>query len=346
MAIRVLVVDDSAVVRQTLERELSRDKSIEVIGTAPDPFIARDKIVKLKPDVVTLDIEMPRMDGISFLQKLMKHFPIPVIVVSSLAKAGSDIAVEAVRSGAVEVMAKPGPAYSIGDMGTELCEKIRAAAAVDVHKLERARKLNDAAPRPTRALTQTTNKVLVIGASTGGTQALEHVLRSFPGNAPGTVVVQHMPAGFTASFAERLNRLCEVEVVEAQDKETIIPGRVLIAPGNLHTMVNRSGAQYFVEVKEGPLVGRHRPSVDVLFNSAAKVLGNNAVGVMLTGMGKDGAEGMKKMKEAGAKNIAQDEETCIVFGMPKAAYEIGAVDGLYPLDKIAEKALTLAASLD
>ncbi|MCB0324336.1 MAG: chemotaxis-specific protein-glutamate methyltransferase CheB, partial [Bdellovibrionales bacterium] len=278
MPIKVLVVDDSAIVRQTLERELSKDSGIEIVGTAPDPYIARDKIVRLKPDVITLDIEMPRMDGLSFLKKLMKHHPVPVIVVSSLAQKGSEVALEAVHCGAVDVMAKPGPAYSVGDMGIELCEKIRAAASANLSKIVSQAELTAQTASRIGSLTKSTHRVVVLGASTGGTQAIEYVLRQFPVNAPGTVIVQHMPAGFTKTFAERLNDVCDVEVREAKNGDTVIPGRVLVAPGNFHTLVKRSGAQYYVEVTDGPLVGRHRPAVDVLFSSAATYLGRNAIG--------------------------------------------------------------------
>lgn len=341
MAIRVLVVDDSAVVRQTLEQELSKDSDIEVVGTAPDPYVARDKIVQLKPDVVTLDIEMPRMDGITFLRKLMKHYPVPVIIVSSLTKSGSEIALEAVESGAVEVLCKPGAAYTIGDMSLELRQKIRAASKANLAVA--ARRAETDAIRPARAMTRTTNKVIVLGASTGGTQAIERVLREFPANAPGTVIVQHMPAGFTKAFATRLNDLCEVEVKEAENGDRVVAGKVLIAPGNQHMLLNRSGAQYFVEVKDGPLVGHHRPSVDVLFRSAAMHVGANAVGVMLTGMGNDGAAGMKQMRDAGAINVAQDEATCVVYGMPRAAFEANAVHHVVALEKVASTILGLAA---
>ena len=343
MPIRVLIVDDSAVVRQTLTQELGKDPEIEIVGSAPDPYVARDKIVQLKPTVITLDIEMPRMDGISFLRKLMKHYPIPVVVVSSIAQAGSSIALDALHAGAVEVLAKPGPAYSVGDMGIELREKIKAAAHVDMARFLHAKGETSVptSPPPT-ALARTTNRVIVIGASTGGTQALEQFLLRYPPNAPGTVIVQHMPAGFTRSFADRLNQLCEVEVKEGVTGDSVIPGRVIVAPGNRHMVLTRSGAEYFVEVRDGPLVGRHRPSVDVLFQSAAAVAGPNAVAVMLTGMGKDGAQGMLKLRQAGAKTIAQDEASCVVFGMPKAAFEIGAVERLLPLDQIAEAAIAEA----
>lgn len=342
MPIRVLVVDDSAVVRQTLEQELSRDTQIEVIGTAADPYIARDKIVNLKPDVITLDIEMPRMDGITFLKKLMAHHPIPVIIVSSLTKAGSEIALEAVENGAIEVMCKPGAAYSVGDMSIELREKIKAAAKANLQILKEKSGEKAAVPTPTRALTKTTNKIVVLGASTGGTQAIEQVVGHFPGNCPGTVIVQHMPAGFTKAFAGRLNQCCKPEIKEAEDGDTVVNGRVLIAPGNRHMLLKRSGANYFVEIKDGPMVGHHRPSVDVLFQSAALSAGKNAIGVMLTGMGKDGATGMLKMKEAGSLNIAQDEKTSVVYGMPKAAFEIGAIHEVLPLQAIANRVLKIA----
>ena len=342
--IKLLVVDDSAIVRQTLEKELARDSAIEVVGTAPDPYVARDKIVKLQPDVITLDIEMPRMDGITFLRKIMKHHPMPVIIISSLAKEGSRIALDAVRAGAVEVLAKPGPAYSVGDMGIELREKVKAAAKVNLSKIIAQVDFSKNEVKKIGALAKTTHKVLVLGASTGGTQAIELLLKQLPSNAPGTVIVQHMPAGFTRTFSERLNSECDLEVREAKNGDTVIPGRVLIAPGNQHMLVKRSGAQYEVEVKDGPLVGRHRPSVDVLFNSAASFLGSNAIGVMLTGMGKDGAKGMLAMKNAGGHNIAQDEKSCVVYGMPRAAVEEGAVDDILPLGKIAERIMKLAAA--
>jgi two-component system, chemotaxis family, protein-glutamate methylesterase/glutaminase len=343
MAIKVLVVDDSAVVRQTLEKELSKDPGIEVVGTAADPYIARDKIVSLRPDVLTLDIEMPRMDGLTFLRKLMKHHPIPVIILSSLSRAGSEVALEALQFGAVEVLCKPGASYTVGDMSMELREKIRSAASAKLALLQNNLPLHGLQDLPAkRTLVRTTNKIVVIGASTGGAQAIETVVRSFPPNSPGTVIVQHMPAGFTKAFSERLNSVSEVEVKEAESGDTVVNGRVLIAPGNRHLLLRRSGTQSYVEVKDGPLVGHHRPSVDVLFQSAAATLGRNAIGVMLTGMGVDGAAGMLKMKQAGAFNIAQDEETSVVYGMPKAAFEMGAVDQICPLPQIAEEILRLA----
>lgn len=343
MATKVLIVDDSAIVRQKLQEELSKDPQIEVVGTAVDPFVARDKIVQLKPDVLTLDIEMPRMDGITFLKKLMQYYPLPVVVVSSLTPQGSELALEAMDAGAVEVMCKPGAAYTVGDLGIELCEKVKAAALVNVAK-HCVPKTAAEGPKPATALSKTTNKVIAIGASTGGTKAIEELLLRFPANAPGTVIVQHMPAGFTKSFAQRLDGLCEVHVKEAQDGDSVVPGQVLIAPGNQHMMINRSGARYYVEVKDGPLVNRHRPSVEVLFRSAATHVGRNAIGVMLTGMGGDGAQGMLKMKEAGAINIAQDEASCVVYGMPKVAVEVGAVHHVLPLPRITDKILQLVAA--
>jgi len=344
MAIKVLVVDDSAVVRSTFVKELSRDPEIEVVGTAPDPYVARDKIVELKPDVITLDIEMPRMDGITFLRKLMRYNPLPVIIVSSLTAKGSELAIEALAAGAIEVMSKTGAAYSVGDMSVQLIDKIKAAARVDIGRhLEqntRTQKLAKAAKR--LAMTRTTNKVVAIGASTGGTQALQGILESMPPTAPGTIIVQHMPENFTSAFAERLNSLCAIEVKEARDGDSVTPGRALIAPGNYHMLLRRSGARYYVQVKSGPLISRHRPSVDVLFKSVARYAGANAVGVILTGMGRDGAEGMREMKDAGAKNIAQDEASCVVYGMPKEAVATGGVDHIVPLSNIPIKILELA----
>ena len=336
-----MVVDDSAIVRQTLEQELGKDEDIEVVGTAADPYIARDKIVSLKPDVITLDIEMPRMDGLTFLRKLMLHHPIPVIIVSSLSQAGSKVALEAMESGAVEVMAKPGAAYTVGDMAIELREKIKAASRANMALLRNSLQPQAELTRAT-ALTKTTQKIVILGASTGGTQAIELLLRALPANAPGMVIVQHMPAGFTKAFAERLDKLCEVEVREAQNGDSVSMGKVLIAPGNQHMMIKRSGANYFVEVKDGPLVNHHRPAVEVLFQSAATYVGANAIGVMLTGMGSDGAKAMKKMRDSGATNICQDESSCVVFGMPRAAIEAEAADQILPLGQIAQRIMQLA----
>jgi len=337
MSIKVLVVDDSAIVRKIFSAELARDPEIEVVGTAPDPYIARDKIVNLKPDVLTLDVEMPKMDGITFLRKLMVHFPVPTIVVSSLTLHGGELAMEALDAGAVEVMCKPGASYSVGDMSVELIEKVKAASQV---KLVKTISIGTE-QRPTRlSLTKTTNKVIAIGASTGGTKALAKLLAVLPGNTAGTVIVQHMPENFTRSFAERLNEQCEMEISEACDGDRVIPGRALIAPGNFHMMLNRSGAQYYVTVKQGPLVNRHRPSVEVLFKSVAKYAGRNAVAAILTGMGADGAQGMLEMKQNGAYTIAQDEDSCVVFGMPKEAIKLGGVDKVKPLSGIPNEILS------
>ncbi len=334
--IKVLIVDDSAVVRKIFTEELTRDPELEVVGTAPDPYVARDKIVRLKPDVVTLDIEMPRMDGITFLRKLMHHYPIPVIVVSSLTEKGSQLALEALDIGAVEVLSKPGAAYTVGDMSVHLAHKIKAAAQVDM-----SRRKAPAKPAQRQALlSRTTNKIIAIGASTGGTEALRVVLESYPADAPGTLVVQHMPEHFTKAFAERLNGLCAPTIKEAEDGEPVVPGKVLIAPGNQHLQLRRSGALYLARVSAGPLVCRHRPSVEVLFNSVARFGAASSVGVMLTGMGADGADAMLNMKKSGAATIAQDEESCIVFGMPKEAIGRGAVDHVEPLNHITQRILS------
>ena len=334
MSIKVLIVDDSAVVRNIFSRELAKDPQLEVVGTAPDPYIARDKVVKLKPDVMTLDIEMPRMDGITFLKKIMRYNPVPTVVVSSLTQKGSDLALEALQEGAVEVMNKPGASYTVGNMTCTLIDKIKAAAQVNMTRY-RERLEPERPKRETLALAQTTHKVVAIGASTGGTQALEHILTALPGNAPGTVIVQHMPEKFTRSFADRLNQLCAMTVKEAQTGDRVIPGTALIAPGNQHMVLRRSGATYYVETKDGPLVKRQRPAVEVLFDSVAKYAGKNSVGVILTGMGSDGCEGMLQMHACGAPTIAQDEDSCVVFGMPKEAIKLGGVDQVLPLDAIA-----------
>ncbi len=339
--IRVLIVDDSAVVRKVFREELAKEPDIEVVGVAPDPYVARELIVALRPDVITLDIEMPRMDGITFLRKLMKHFPLPVIIVSSLTQAGSAIAMEAMDLGAVEVLAKPGAAYSVGEMGEQLVEKIRAAARVDVTRLRPARAALAPVRIASRALTASTHKIIAIGASTGGTEALKEVLTRLPATIPGIIIVQHMPANFTKSFADRLNSLCAFRVKEAEDGDTITPGLALLAPGNFHMVMRRSGARYYVNVKKGPLVCHQRPAVDVLFNSVAAFAGQNAVGVILTGMGKDGAQGMLKMKEAGARTLAQDEKSCVVFGMPKEAIAAGGVEQIKSLSQMSQAIVDL-----
>lgn len=340
--IKVLIVDDSAVVRKIFTEQLSKQKGIEVVGTAPDPYVARDKIVKLKPDVITLDIEMPRMDGITFLKKLMRHFPLPVIIVSSLTAKGSKLALEAFSLGALEVISKPSAAYSVGDMSLQLAEKIRAVygAKLRPESIFKPEK-KPLAVTESKSLAATTNKIIAIGASTGGTEAITKVLTRLPANSPGVVVVQHMPAQFTTSFAARLDDLCQMKVSEAKNGDTVTTGRVLIAPGNYHMVFKRSGASYYVEIKNGPLVHYQRPAADVLFRSVARYAGANALGIILTGMGKDGAVGMLEMKQAGAVNIAQDEKSCVVFGMPKEAINIGAVDHVQDINSIAQKAVSL-----
>jgi len=337
--IKVLIVDDSAVVRKRLSRELSKDASIEVVGTALDPYIARDKIVRLSPDVVTLDLEMPRMDGLTFLEKLMTYHPLPVVVVSSLTSKGSDAAIRALELGAVEVLKKPGSSYTVDEISLQIIEKIKAAAQVDMAKLLNIKEKTSVKRKPAPKLVHTTQKITAIGASTGGTEAIKELLLGFPANGPGTMIVQHMPEGFTHSFAERLNNMCAMEVREARDGDGMHSGLALISPGNKHMVLRKSGARYFVKVKDGPMVHHQRPSVDVLFNSVAKHAGKNAVGVILTGMGADGASGMKAMRDAGAETIAQDERSCIVFGMPKAAIDRGGVTHIVPLTQIAPKVM-------
>lgn len=341
--VRVLIVDDSAVVRQTLSNIFSSDPEIEVIGTAGNPFIAADRIAEQVPDVITLDIEMPGMDGLTFLQKIMTQHPIPVIICSSLAEEGGQSTLRALEYGAVDIITKPrvGSKRFLEESSIMLCDAVKAAAQARPHPYVPARTVEpkltaDAIlARSTGAMLETTEKVVVIGASTGGTEALRALLEVLPGDAPGIVIVQHMPEAFTRAFANRLDSLCRITVKEAESNDTVLRGRALIAPGNYHTLLKRSGARYFVEIKDGPLVCRHRPSVDVLFRSAARYAGANAVAVLLTGMGDDGARGMLEMKEAGAATIAQDEATSVVFGMPKEAIKRGAVDVVLPLPAIA-----------
>lgn len=339
--IKVLIVDDSAIVRKIFSEELAKYPDIEIVGAAPDPFVARDKIISLKPDVITLDVEMPRMDGLTFLRKLMKYYPLPTIIVSSLTQKGGKLTLEALDIGAVDVIAKPGGSYSVGDMSAQLAEKIRAAARARVFRSSSRQESVSAAVEAPRALAQTTNKIIAIGASTGGTEALKTVLTKLPHNSPGVVIVQHMPANFTTAFAERLNSLCQISVKEAKDNDSVIPGTALLAPGNYHMILRRSGARYYVEIKTGPMIHHQRPAVDILFKSTARFAGANAIGVILTGMGADGAEGLKEMKDAGAGTIAQDEKTCVVFGMPKEAIKLGAVDRILPLDHIAAEILRM-----
>ena len=337
--IKVLIIDDSAVIRKILTQELSKFKDIEIVGTAVDPYVARDKIVKLKPDVITLDLEMPRMDGLSFLVKLMKYFPLPVVVLSSLTPRNSELALKALELGAVDVLAKTGTAYSTSDISIALVQAIRGAASAKIQKTsenpDQTDKINTE-----RLLTQTTDKVIAIGASTGGTKAIETVLKGMPRTSPGTVIVQHMPEKFTATFAERLNEICEMEVREAKNNDRVSTGTALIAPGNQHMLLYRSGGNYLVKIKDGPRVHYQRPSVDVLFQSVAAHAGKNAIGVILTGMGADGAKGLLSMKQNGAFTIAQDEKSCIVFGMPKEAIKMNAADMVVPLSAVARTIIT------
>jgi two-component system chemotaxis response regulator CheB len=318
---------------------LARYDDIEVVGSAIDPYMARDKIVELHPDVITLDLEMPRMDGLSFLSKIMKHFPLPVVVVSSLTPENSATALRALELGAVEVIAKPGSTFSTPDIDRQLVRAVRSAASANVTK--RVDTANQStANQSVKLLVETTHKIIAIGASTGGTQAIEVVLKSMPVNAPGIVIVQHMPEHFTGPFAERLNRVCQMEVREARDGDAVVTGLALIAPGNKHMVLQQSGAKYFARIKDGPVVHHQRPAVDVLFQTVATSAGKNAVGVLLTGMGADGAKGLLAMKQAGAHTIVQDENTSVVFGMPKEAIKLGAACEIQPLQLIASRALS------
>ncbi|MBF0118119.1 MAG: chemotaxis response regulator protein-glutamate methylesterase [Desulfobacterales bacterium] len=340
--IKVLIVDDSAIVRKVFTEELSKEKGIEVIGTAPDPYVARDKIVKLKPDVVTLDIEMPRMDGLTFLKKLMKYYPIPVIVVSSLTKNGSKLALEALSIGAVEVISKPSTSYSVGEMSVQLADKIRAVARIKVNSKPNSLEKKGVNRVLVHKYTGTiADRIIAIGSSTGGTEAIKTIITSMPKNSPPVLIVQHMPAQFTTSFAERLNSICEPEVKEAEDGEEVKAGKVIIAPGNFHMLLRKKSTNYYVQIKTGPLVHHQRPSVDVLFQSIAETAGSNAVGIILTGMGVDGALGLLKMRQAGARTIAQDEQSCVVFGMPREAIKIGAAEKIISINDIAHTALNI-----
>jgi two-component system chemotaxis response regulator CheB len=341
--IRVLIVDDSAVVRQTLSEVLSGDPEIEIMATAGDPFVAADRMKEETPDVITLDIEMPRMDGLTFLQKIMTQHPIPVVICFTLAEEGARSTLRALEYGAVDIVAKPrmGTRQFLQESSTMLCETVKAAASARVSLLRPSSAVQpkltaDAIlPAATHAMADTTERVIAIGASTGGTEALRVVLEALPADTPGIVIVQHMPELFTRAFANRLDGLCHIAVKEAENNDSVLRGLALIAPGNRHLLLKRSGARYFVELKDGPLVCRHRPSVDVLFRSAARYAGSNAVGIILTGMGDDGARGMLELKQAGAQTFAQDEATSIVFGMPKEAIKRNAVDKVIPLQSVA-----------
>jgi two-component system chemotaxis response regulator CheB len=351
--IRVLVIDDSASVRQALCAVLSEDPEIEIMGVAGDPFVAARRIQEEVPDVITLDVEMPRMDGITFLRKLMAQRPIPVVMCSSLTEQGSETLMQALEAGAVDVILKPRleAAQYLTDAKIRICDAVKAAArarlpahprpASDKRSLAPQPKLSAdamlAAPTGTRAMARTTESVTCIGASTGGTESLRVVLEALPADSPGIVVVQHMPEKFTAALARRLDTLSQMEVREAADGDTVLRGRVLIAPGNKHMLLQRSGARYFVAIKDGPLVSRHRPSVDVLFRSAAHHAGANALGIIMTGMGDDGARGLLEMRQAGAATIAQDEASCVVFGMPKEAIALGGAARVLPLESLARE---------
>ena len=351
--ISVLIVDDSASIRRTLTDIVNADPALEVIATAPDPFVAAERIARQVPDVIILDVEMPRMDGLTFLRKIMAQRPIPVVMCSSLTDEGSQALVEAMEAGAVDVIAKPrvDTRQFLLEAGVRICDAVKAAArarmrqtgaAVRPLRVEKKLTADVIMPPPVprrSAGYPTTERVVCIGASTGGTESLREVLVALPPDCPGIVIVQHMPEKFTAAFARRLDGLCRVAVKEAEDGDPVLPGRVLIAHGNRHMLLHRSGTRYHVGIKDGPLVSRHRPSVDVLFRSAAQYAGANAVGILMTGMGDDGARGLLEMKRSGAFTLAQDEETCVVFGMPREAIALGAADKIVPLDLIAAEIL-------
>ena len=342
--VRVLVVDDSAMVRGILSQGLDADPEIEVVGTASDPYMARDQIVKTKPDVLTLDVEMPRMDGVAFLRRLMPQHPLPVLMVSSLTQRGKEVTLQSLEAGAVDFVSKPSTdvARGLNAMLSELRTKVKMAAKANVSHWKRENFVPVQMPIASiGALSETTDKVIAIGASTGGTEAIRRVITRFPADTPGVVIVQHMPAGFTTMFAKSLNDQCAMSVREAQTGDRVLPGRVLIAPGDFHMRVHRSGGQYLVECKQGEKVCGHRPSVEVLFQSMARGVGANAIGLILTGMGHDGADGMVAMREAGAATLAQDEATSVVFGMPKVAAERGGTDRLLPIEAISNKVVQL-----
>ena len=335
--LRVLIVDDSAIVRKILSEAISAEPDMEVVGTAPDPFVARDKVLLLKPDVLTLDIEMPRMDGLSFLKRLMHFHPMPVIIISSLAQSSCEISIEALRCGAVEVMAKPGGPYSIGELREVLPAKLRAAAGARLRPQPPSAAAPPSSPRNLSARRGAfhAETVIAIGASTGGTEAIHDVLIELPADIPGIVLTQHIPKLFSASFAKRLNQACAFEVREASDGDELRPGRALLAPGDFHMVLRRVGESYRVQLQNGPKVCYQRPAVDVMFASVAAVARHNAVGVVLTGMGADGAQGLLRMRTAGASTIAQDEATSVVYGMPREAVRLGAAEQVLPLSAMA-----------
>jgi two-component system chemotaxis response regulator CheB len=337
--IRVLIVDDSAIVRKVLTESLDAETDLEVVGSAPDPFVARDKILALRPDVLTLDIEMPRMDGLTFLRKLMHFHPLPVIVISSLGQSSCKMAVEALRLGAVEVLAKPSGPYSVGELRLALAQKIRAAAAASprIDQLDTAAEAGPPPPLP--AGSANPSAVIAIGASTGGTEAIQRILTALPADSPAVVIAQHIPAVFSRAFADRLDSLCPLEVREASDGDLLTPGRALIAPGDMHMLVRRVGGISRIAIKTGPRVNYQRPSIDVLFSSVAETNPRETVGVLLTGMGSDGAQGLLKLQQAGAHTVAQDEASCVVFGMPREAIRIGAACQVLPLNQIGRAVL-------
>ena len=342
--IKVLVVDDSAVVRQVVASQLAQDPDIEIMAAVADPILAIARMKLQWPDVIVLDIEMPRMDGITFLKKIMAERPTPVVICSTLTEKGTETAMAALSAGAVSIITKPkmGLKQFLNDVSDDLISAVKAAARANVRRLQVAPKLTADAVLPaadprSSALLRTTERVVALGTSTGGTQALEVVLTALPRVSPGIVIVQHMPEHFTAAFADRLNGLCQIEVREARHNDRVMAGRALIAPGGKHMLLRRNGAQYHVEVVDGPLVNRHRPSVDVLFRSVAKCAGANALGVIMTGMGDDGAAGLLEMRKAGAQTVGQDEASCVVYGMPKEAVKRGAVAKVVPLDGIARE---------
>lgn len=354
--IRVLIVDDSAVVRQTLSAILSTDPEIEVMGTANDPFFAAKKMQQEAPDVITLDVEMPRMDGLTFLRKLMAQHPIPVVIISSLTAKGTETGMRALEYGAVEIITKPqmDTKKFIEESRIRLCDAVKAAGMARIKRRTYTVPEINVQPKYSAdailpkiqpsdsSMIKTTELVVAVGASTGGTEALRVFLEALPLDCPGIVIVQHMPEHFTKSFANRLNEICAITVKEAENGDSVIRGRALIAPGNHHMLLKRSGAKYYVEIKDGPLVNRHRPSVDVLFRSTARYAGRNSIGIILTGMGDDGARGLLEMKDAGAYNIAQDERSCVVFGMPNEAIKLNAVEKVLPLDQISQHMLIQA----
>jgi two-component system chemotaxis response regulator CheB len=353
--IKVVVVDDSALVRSLLSEIINRQGDMQCIGAASDPLVAREMIRELNPDVITLDVEMPRMDGLEFLSRLMRLRPMPVVMVSTLTEQGADITLRALEMGAVDYVAKPriGITSGLNELAHDIVDKIRVAASAHVKRLAAApspgapRTAQDSPADPPRAplpRLSTTEKIICIGASTGGTEAIREVLTQMPADAPGIVITQHMPPGFTSSFAARLNSLCRISVAEARHGERILPGHAYIAPGGHHLRIDRSGSNYVAVVEDTEPVNRHRPSVEVLFRSAARVLGPNALGVMLTGMGADGAQAMREMKDAGSYNYVQDEASCVVFGMPRMAIQCGAAHEVLPLTQIAPALLTRLAS--